>query len=96
MRSPCPHEPYERDLRGGAPARSSEELLVALQRSLKGRSDFCLRCMLRVVQSRLGTPGEGPNDVPQAAAIAHQLRNLQSAELMEAGLKKLESAGRYI
>jgi hypothetical protein len=47
--------------------------------------------MLKDIQSRLGTSAESLNDFRHAEAVAHQIRNLQSARRMEEGLRELDA-----
>ncbi len=78
------------------PPRTSEQ--VSLERaptdfclSIKGECESRLRLMLKDIQSRLGTSAESLNDFRHAEAVAHQIRNLQSARRMEEGLRELDA-----
>ena len=52
----------------------------AFEAAIKNLEHKELLALLTVIEIRLGTPSEQPDDLAQACAIAHQLNNLLTAE----------------
>lgn len=61
-----------------------------IEQALKHCNQPTLEAMLRVVQLRLGTPGECLGDLDYAQMIAHQVNNLLTAQRLAEALRRLD------
>ena len=64
---------------------------------IKGCNLWTLRAMLSVLESRLGTIQERPDDIERVQAVAHQINNLMVGQrgALPAGVRKVQRPKRF-